>query len=63
MVGRISLASQQQSATALAVADSMEQIEAIARSTETATVEVRHAAEQLARLAGELDSMAAWFAA
>ena len=63
MVGRIAQASQQQSATALAVADSMEQIEAIARSTETATVEVRHAAEQLARLAGELDSMAAWFAA
>lgn len=61
MVGRIALASQQQSATASEVAASMEQIEGITRSAETATAEVRQAAEQLARLAGELDSMAAWF--
>jgi methyl-accepting chemotaxis protein len=61
MVTRIATASEQQSATASEVSTSMEQIEQITRSTETATGEINRAAQELARLADELNGMAAWF--
>ncbi len=61
MVTRIATAAEQQSATAAEVSTSMEQIEQITRSTETATGEINRAAQELARLADELNGMAAWF--
>lgn len=61
MVTRIATASEQQSATASEVSTSMEQIEAITRSAEAATGEVSRAARELAGLADELNTMAAWF--
>jgi len=63
MVTRIATAAEEQSATASAVATSMDRIEEISRRTEASTVEINRAAQELARLASELDSMAAWFKA
>ncbi len=61
MVTRIATASEEQSATAAEVSTSMEQIEQITRRTETATGEINRSAQELARLADELNGMAAWF--
>ena len=61
MVTRIATAAEEQSATAGEVSSSMEQIEEITRSTETSTSEINRAAQELARLAEELNGMAAWF--
>ena len=61
MVTRIATATEEQSATAAEVSTSMEQIEQITRDTESATGEINRAAQELARLADELNGMAAWF--
>jgi methyl-accepting chemotaxis protein len=61
MVTRIATAAEEQSATAAEVSTSMEQIEQITRSTEASTAEINRAAQELARLADELNGMAAWF--
>lgn len=61
MVTRIATAAEEQSATAAEVSTSMEHIEEITRTTEAATGEINRAAQELARLADELNGMAAWF--
>jgi methyl-accepting chemotaxis protein len=61
MVTRIATAAEQQSATAAEVSTSMEFIETITNSAELSTAEINRAAQELARLADELNGMAAWF--
>jgi methyl-accepting chemotaxis protein len=61
MVTRIATAAEEQSATASDVSNSMDRIEEITRRTEASTAEINRAAQELARLADELNTMASWF--
>jgi len=61
MVQRIAAAAEEQAAAAEQVSANMEAIAGVTRTTEAAVEQIRAAAIDLARMAGELKEAAAWF--
>ena len=61
MVHRIAAASEEQSVAAEDVAENMEAILAISRSSAASTSQIKQTSQELERLSGELKKMVDWF--